>query len=48
MFYQIYEDILRILINKIDCYYILITKSYLTLQKAQKPVLKNLNLCPTK
>ena len=48
MFYQIYEDILMILIIKIDCYYILIIKSYLTLQKAQKPVLKNLNLCPTK
>lgn len=35
-------------INKIDCYYILIIKSYLALQKAQNPVLKNLNVCPTK
>lgn len=48
MFYQIYEDIFMIFIIKIDCYYILITKSYLTLQKAQKQILKNLNLCPTK
>lgn len=36
MFYQIYKLILRILINKIDCYYILIIKNYLTLLKAQK------------